>query len=520
MAVLAGLALACAGAQTLAQDLIINTFDSEDEATWRRWWGSAGQFYEFDPSVDANGNANSGSLKATIDFDLAAYGGDNQFAVLHDFTGGTVDGTKYTNLVFDLRWAASSPKNTAGNFGYLEYGFRNPDWSQTWLGGMSVTAGDTWVTVKAAINPATPKIDALSGVVLKMWSGGGGGLTGQATFWVDNVRLLASVNVEPQKPVLSIQPATPGLLLAATAANQQWQRQSIHTLAADTEGNPHFYSWLGVAEPVTYSVTIKEYPDAAHNGFQTHIFLAPESSMPYGPGDSSVDWNAGHVIFLQIGNNADGTGFGRFMYKTNQPGGNSMLWNADPANGPVGTLATIGNPTPLGTWSVTIKNDTDITLTTPSGTSTNFAMPAEAAALFADPLFAYFGIQPNQLSNIGQSALLSRVQIAGVATPLDDNFAGVPPEPGSAPRLDPNLWGLAAADASGVVLAPPDSVYWLKWPAPSLGFVLQSSAILKAGAWADAGLANVMQIGGEKAVLVPAAKLPSTRAGFFVLIKP
>src|SRR5262245_46354640 len=77
-----------------ADDIILNTFDLDSEvAQWARWWGAAGQTYEFDGTVDADGNPNSGSLKATIRFDLAAYGGDNQFALLRSFS--LTDGSQY-----------------------------------------------------------------------------------------------------------------------------------------------------------------------------------------------------------------------------------------------------------------------------------------------------------------------------------------------------------------------------------------------------------------------------------------
>jgi hypothetical protein len=196
-----------------------------------------------------------------------------------------------------------------------------------------------------------------------------------------------------------------------------------------------------------------------------------------------------------------------------------MLWNTDPANGPVGTLAFIGDPSVRGTWSVTFKNNTDITVTTPGGSSTNFAMPAEAAALFADPLHAYFGIQPNSMDNIGQAAIFSRVQITGVPVPLDDSFGGVRPDPESPLQLDGGLWLLAAQDAPGIVLVPADSVYWLKWTAPATGFALQASSSLKAGSWVDPGLTNIIQVGSQKMVLVPSSGLPSATAGFFRMFK-
>jgi hypothetical protein len=506
-----------AGVARAQEDYVAATFDSEDQVSgWARWWGAAAQSYAFDDSVDAAGSTASGSLKATIDFDLATFAGDNQFAVRGDFPGGaTVDGTKYTNLVMKLRWAATSPKTAGGDFGYLEYGFRNSDWSQTWLGGQSIAAasGDAWTEIKVPIAPTLAKLDTIAGVVLKLWSGGGGGLTGTTVFWVDDVKLIAKSNTEPPPaPAIRLRGATAGLRLAASAAGQQYQRQNIRTLAADADGNPRSYGWLGRSEPVTYSFTVKDYPDAAHSGFQTHLLLVPEAGMPYGPGDTSIDWNAPQTIFVQLANNADGTAAARFMYKTNQPSGNSMFWNEDPATGPAGTLAVLDAPSAVGTWSVTFKNDTEVTMAGPGGAITNFTLPSASAALFAEPLFAYFGSQPNQMANIGQAVTMSSISIVGNGTPLQDSFTG--------DALDTTNWQVTAADAPGITQVPPTAKYWLAWDAPGTGFVVQSAPKLGAGAWVEAGLSNVVQVGSEKMVIVPAANLPSGGAGFFRLAKP
>ena len=97
------LCLVAAAGLRAADDFLINAFDSETEASqWARWWGSALQTYEWDASVDADGNASSGSLKVTVQFNLATYGGDNQFAALRNFT--SLDGSQYTNLVMDILW--------------------------------------------------------------------------------------------------------------------------------------------------------------------------------------------------------------------------------------------------------------------------------------------------------------------------------------------------------------------------------------------------------------------------------
>src|SRR5881628_2200802 len=103
--------LAAAGGLQAADDFVINTFDTAVEASqWSRWWGSAMQTYEWDGAVDADSNPNSGSLKVTVQFNVAAYGGDNQFAALRSF--GSLDGSQYTNLVMDLLWDPGSPQRS------------------------------------------------------------------------------------------------------------------------------------------------------------------------------------------------------------------------------------------------------------------------------------------------------------------------------------------------------------------------------------------------------------------------
>jgi hypothetical protein len=509
--------LAALPALAQSEDLVVNAFNDAAEAgQWTRWWGSAPQTYEYDSSVDAEGQSNSGALKITIGYDLAQYGGDNQFAAQGQI-GETVDATHYASLSMDVRFDPGSPtRPTLGDFGYLEYGLIPSDYSQVWLGGVAVASTNSgWTHIVAPIDPGTAKIDQTVGVVLKMWAGdtGNNQLTGNTVLWVDNVKLVAATNALPP-PTMAIQPVVPGLRLTASDPAQQYQRQNVRTLASDAAGMATYYSWVTAGAPVTYSVTVKSFPDAAHSGFQLQVLLVSESAMPYGPNDNAVDWNATNAVFVQIANNADGTATGRFMYKTNQPSGNSMFWNTDSTNGAVGTLAMISDPSPLGTWSVTFNNNTDITLTTPSGSSTNCSMPSAAAALFADQdyaLDAYIGIQPNTTDNIGQSAILSRIQISGAPTPLDDTFSGA--------SLDTDLWQIVAQDPTGILQVPPNSVYYLSWAAPATGFSLQVAPTLGKGSWMDSGLTNIFQVGTHKVVLIPSSGLPSANTGYFRLIK-
>ncbi|MCK8404170.1 hypothetical protein LXA53_17590, partial [Erwinia amylovora] len=85
----------------------------------------------------------------------------------------------------------------------------------------------------------------------------------------------------------------------------------------------------------------------------------------------------------------------------------------------------------------------------------------EAASLFTGSMHVYAGIQPNRLENIGQSVTFKRLQITGVASPIEEDFksAGVPNE----------MWNVAAVDRAGLAFVPSDAAFWLSWPLPDTG---------------------------------------------------
>lgn len=497
------LAASVIGAFAQTPDYIVSEFDAPgDLAAWARWWGSASQLYEHDAAVDADNDAASGSLRATIGFDFATYGGDNQFALIGGFP--QLDGSLYTNLVFDIRWDPASPRRTSGDHGWLEYGFRAGGFRQSWLGAFAVPTHGNWIRVVAPIPPTLADLGTVSGVVFKMWAGNAGSaLTGTATFWVDNIKLIAITNDIPiPPPTLSISRPERGLNLTASHPTEQFQRQNIRTISTAT-------SWLGQFDPVTYAITIAKFPDSAHSGFQAHMFLAPPSQLPFGPGDNSPDWNAPNVIFWQIANNADGTAYTRFMYKTNQPSGNDQFWG-------VGTLAVTGSATPTGRWSLTFNSSTEASITTPDGSVTNFSIAPEVVALFenqldGNPLYAWFGAQPNNSGNIGQEAIISRIEIDREFDSIDEQFTD--------PALNATRWAVVAAHPAGVVAVPPDATAWVKWTLPDVNFTLQNTATLDdANSWQDTPLAPV-QIIDHKRVLITPATFPGDKA-FFRMRKP
>ena len=513
-AALAALALGASTSVGLCQATDwLQTFDTDTStAPWKVWWGTV--TITNDATQNATTNIpTSGSMKYVAPF--VGAGGEQfmTFAGFHygwQWDGSTVlDGSKYTNLIFDIKMAPdSSPGVGGGDLGQLTLGFTAPGWPSSgvpMLANYNIPLTATnWTHVVLPINPTTAGIQSINGIYIKMWSNGH--LTNTWTAYFDNLLLQAiPTNAAPAAPpTLTLQKTYPGFQLMSTTTGGPNQRQSIHSQTA-TMG------WVGAAAPVTYSITIRDYPDNAHPYYQTHIWLAPASGLPYGAGDVSADWNSTNLIFIQIQNLAGDNAMARFMYKTNVANGGwgGQIFGSN-------TLAEITSPTKgiLGTWSLTFSNDTSVTLTTPSGTSTNFTLPAASAALFAGDVYAFFGMQPNGAGNVGQDMVLSRIQIKGTAPEIDDAFPG--------PGLDTGTWGVNATDANGLQVVTEDTPFWLLWTLPDSDFTLQSSVSLNPAqaSWSDPGLSgSVIQLGPVKRVLVPKT-LSWTDELYFRMIKP
>jgi hypothetical protein len=494
----------------------VQNFDSADALSgWAHWWGGATEAREFDAAKDAGGNPNSGSMKVTVPYNRSL-GGDNQFSMWGSFSGSAnswtqpLNGSLYTNLEMDVYWDPASPIRPAtGDYGGdFRYGFAvgAPIYGQiSFNNHTTIAATDVgkWIHLSAPIDLATigTNITNIVGVWLKMWTGNAPGQSlndGNAVFWVDNIRLRSKASsVAPPPPRMSAERRGPtGLKLYANAPGSLYQRQGIRAANAT-------YTWVGAVAPVSYSLTIKEHPIFQHpdaGGFQTHLFLIADGTVP--TTENGPDYGRANVVFLDIHANMDGSAYAAFRYKTNEPGANTFLYGA-------GTIATVGSSTILGRWSVTFNPGGVIALTSPSGGNTNFMMPPDAVALFGGPVYAYFGIQPNQAANIGLGATLGLVEITGVSMPIHEDF--------SAPTLDGSLWQVVAENASGVIIVPEDALLWLTWTLPDTGYTPQVTAGFPAS-WTDLAL-QAAQVGAVKRALVRPVNLPpdNSRGYFFRL---
>ena len=321
----------------------------------------------------------------------------------------------------------------------------------------------------------------------------------------------------PPAPTIAIEPATPGLRLLST--NGQYDRQTVRTTVPE-------YSWVGAAGPVTYAVTISEYP--ANPEYQTVIYLAPAESLDIGA--SSPDWSEPICALAYINNTAAGGGNMRFTYKNHQRDSNGLpghdYWTIDNGSfyaagegpgadgtGKGGTVAFVNSTTILGTWSVTFTDNTTVLLTAPDGQTATGTLLPETAALFSGPLYAYFGTVPQSMANIGLGATFSNITISGVPSPISENFTTL---------VDPSILEKSASNGAAVLqVIPSETPFWLHWTVPDSGYKLQHSATLTATPiWQDLGMTNTFLLAGEKWKLLNTKELANPRVGFYRLLKP
>ncbi len=481
---LAGLAMfgmIYSAAPAPAQDLIANTFDTGisgiDWEVFRSY--VYGQTQVWDPTQDANGNTNSGSMYLTVywptNSDPRWNKGWNDVQI--GFYTGSFDSSNYTTYDIDIKVdVPNSFPALDGTYGAVEL-FANNPW-ETVLGWASLMPTNGWQHIQGYFS-AIPS-GTYSEAVIGFISDSGSALTNTVSYWIDNIQFTAPPSANTNRPVLSMAKAPPpGLTCICSQPGGTYQRQMIATVNGD-------YSWntaTAASKTTTYSMNIAAFPGADYPGFASQMFLVPQAGMTGSTIDDNIDWDSGNVAALYVGENPDRTATWTFQYKVNQPGS----WNTSLV---VTNVCASG---PLGTWSLAFNNNTNVTVTAPDNTSTNFTIPGSDASLFQDPLFFYVGDQPNDNANIGQSSTFSRVKITGSANSIDDDFvsAGTPGQPYV---LDAATWAKNTADPLGVFITAPDAKYWATWPTPDGGFT---------NIYATDNLTS--QLGGSGWVSLPAA---------------
>jgi len=448
LSALAGLALICLAFTTQAQNLIVNSFDTDGGGTFGLDWANFRNYaysvnYVFDATQDSTGNPSSGSMYVTVQWPLQSDPIWNENWNDIQFAWGTppFDPTGYINFDADIKVDVANSSLSADGYSYgaVELIINNP-WT-TVAGWVNLAPTAEWQHISASFAglPNVTNSEAIIGFI----SNGSSSPTGPVSVWIDNIVFTAPATVFTNQPTLSLAKAPPpGLTCICSKPLGTYQRQMVSTVNSN-------YSWntaTAVSHTTTYSMNIAACPGPNYPGFESQMFLIPQLGMVAGP---SVDWYSANVINLFVGANPDGTGSGTLQYKVNDPSDwtAALVVSKNCASGPVGT------------WSLTFNNNTNVTITAPDNTSTNFTIPASDAALFQDPLSVYVGTLPNNNANIGQSSTFSRVQVSGSAGSINDTFAS----------LNPATWALYAEDPPGVFITASDAKYWVTWPLPDYG---------------------------------------------------
>ncbi len=514
---LVGLGLVASATVGLAApDLDLGTFDAglgdanAGPNIWGKGWGSS--TVEWDGNQDSTGNG-GGSLYVYGPFDRA---NSDTPLMLYGITSGNpwwhpnppFDMTLYTSLEFDIKWNADPANMSIATFNSPPGGgvqgleiHACPDGA----GGPVLTnlpipdaAANGWTHVSVPINPAMSGLGEVYGVWFNKWLP----TTNDPItfgFWLDNV-VLKGTDAPPPPPTVALDlHAVPGLAFVS-ASGGQYDRQEIRTVGTN-------YSWIGASGSVSYSIDVAKIGEnaPAPTGYTLFMHFVPGTPDPTRP-DS--DWHEANVLMWTIGNSADGSAWSQLRYKTNSFESNGDMWGSG------GFPGGVWNPTPAGTWTITFEQDTNIVITSDSGSITNI-LPPEVVAIFkaAGPgMQINIGGTPGELSRLGQMAVITRARITG--TPgepnVDSNFLNVP--------RDTNVWQIVASSANYGVQEIPTGSLWVNWTLPANGYSLQTKATLDPGAW-KTPTSGGYEAGALHYVLLRPSDLPGTDSSYFRLLK-
>jgi hypothetical protein len=460
---------------------------------WTNWFGGAWVTNTWNSTDDANGNPASGSLEI-----LANWANGSQFVVWNQANGGInppIPGLNMQEFSCDVQFdpsSATTTNNGIGIFGHLQVGMEDSSgnfqiFSNNYsTAGSGITGVDVrsssngWFHINFPINAfAFPYETSISNIAFKIdgnWYTPNL-TTGTTTLRVDNVKFLelnsvVGVPINNPPPTIAISPATSGLRVFGEV-NARFAREEIATVNQSE-------SWYNGSFPVSYSFTLTNMP-AITAGMQVQIWLIPLNSIPSTDttapyNDTSVDSTATNAFALVINNTLTGTNnnYGAtVLYKTNAPG---VSLNPGAAI-PVVNLATNFSATVFsaasgnGTWTLTFTDNTHGSVTGPGLSPVFFTMAAGDAALFASPLVAYFGIQPNGTLAVGNSVDFLKIAIANGSGNINDDFT-------QDSSLNP-VWNVVGtANVGGVWLAPQGSAYWINWTTPANGFDVEVNSSL------------------------------------------
>lgn len=478
--------------------LIISAFDLGDMEGWGANWGTNPILTH--NSEDATGQAGSGSLKVDAQYITDAQ--TWQQMVISKAFPAPVNMSGYTRIELDVKVDPASTIGRDNAFGWFE--IKNPNGGANIGGGRTLGASATEWTHLAFDVP--PTLATLDGLIIQL---GSGSYLGPVAYSVDNITFIPRVGETPP-PTLSIEKARTGGMSIIATGTGQYDRHNVRTLTTMVDE----MSFIDKTTPMTYSFELLGHPsNPPYAGFQTHVFLVPGAAAAQN--DSTPDWNAPTVIFLDLRaaeNGAGGTAV--FRYKVNVPGGNTGIYAAG--------LPSLTTTKLLGTWSIRVTDRVNFTITAPGGEVLEVTLPEALAAAFwtdeasGDASLAYYvGVQPNQLANIGQGIVLGSMSVKEGETPIVSSTFETGP-------LDPAQWTIAGPQ--NAVQFNTEAGFVVSWTLPDNGFTdWQYASRLTNPDWTPITFSTQpVTVGTKKQLLIPAAEMPSTPTGQFYLrmVKP
>ena len=225
-----GLALICSAGVAVAQDLIINTFDSDiGGIDWQNFRGIANNEV-WDPSQDADSNPNSGSMYLTVNWptldapNWTSSWTDVQIA----FGTPQFNSTAYVSFEADIKVdTTNSFPAEDGSYGAIELIVNNP-W-QNVLGWAPLLATNSWQHFAGSFSaiPPTNYQEAIVGFI----SSAPAAFTNTVSYWIDNIIFTAvqttgtngGTNPHQGSPSRSDLPLQPGWRHLATPNDRDGQ---------------------------------------------------------------------------------------------------------------------------------------------------------------------------------------------------------------------------------------------------------------------------------------------------------
>lgn len=522
-----------------------NTFDNDGAQphSWIYWYGwmAGNSAIAWNGSVDAATNPASGSLELLITMtnnNQQVFFGTFKNQGPYDGSGFTYDAVGFfTNIEFDILvdGTVSVTNPATGDFGtmYAELvGSGTPNGGGPFNDTVTIpaAASNHWVHLSVPVPDPPPAAfysdPGVIGVVFRMDSFGANtfriGFTNH--FYIDNLVVDFSGTPPPPPPPPSIASiARPLKNLNFYTTGSDYGRSSIRLQGTDNGAQYTWYNVASSANPVTYSYTLTGVPPAGHTGAGFHIYITPDPLVGTA-GDLAVspDFDAANCISITLDPNGTFTqGTLTFRSKTNLPNSNGDgTTNNDLFAGPKGSVTD----TILGTWSCTFSNNTNVTLTGPSGASTNFNIDPNISAIYNSPIYLYWGVSPGNTDiSKGVAYAVSNIAVTGAASTVDQTFVDGTP-------LDTVVtWEFESANGANpqseifVLPVEDEQGFIINWPLlNSSSFNLQTNSVslTVSNMWATNQLPAPVTLGVSKNVFLSTNDIDPTGTLFFRLANP